>query len=149
LQFRLNLNNLARILAIDYGKKRVGLAVTDTLQIIASSLTTVGAHELFEFLHNYFAKEQVEKVIVGLPKQMNNQPSESMPLIQQFVDKFKKLYPLMPVEMVDERFTSKLAVQSMVMGGVKKKDRQNKALIDTVSATILLQSYLESTTYNR
>jgi putative holliday junction resolvase len=140
---------LARILAIDYGKKRVGLAVTDPLKIIANSLTTVGADELFEFLESYFSKERVERVIVGLPKQMNNQPSESMPFIQQFVDKFKKLYPLMPVEMVDERFTSKLAVQSMVLGGVKKKDRQNKALIDTVSATIILQSYLESITYNR
>lgn len=140
---------MARILAIDYGKKRVGIAVTDPLQIIANSLTTVPAHEIFDFIKEYFKKEQVEKVVVGLPKQMNNQPSESMPYIEQFVAKFKKLYPDIPVILVDERFTSKLAVQSMIMGGVKKKDRQDKALVDTVSATIILQSYMESQSYNR
>jgi len=140
---------LARILAIDYGKKRVGIAVTDPLQIIANSLTTVPAHEIFDFIKEYFKKEQVEKVVVGLPKQMNNQPSESMPYIEQFVAKFKKLYPDIPVILVDERFTSKLAVQSMIMGGVKKKDRQDKALVDTISATIILQSYMESQSYNR
>ncbi len=140
---------MARILAIDYGKKRVGIAVTDPLQIIANSLTTVPAHEIFDFIKEYFKKEQVEKVVVGLPKQMNNQPSESMPYIEQFVAKFKKLYPDIPVILVDERFTSKLAVQSMIMGGVKKKDRQDKALVDTISATIILQSYMESQSYNR
>lgn len=140
---------MGRILAVDYGKKRVGLAVTDPLKIIGSALATIPAHEIFSYLKDYFSKEQVEKLVVGLPKQMNNQPSESMPLINQFVAQFKKLYPEIPVQMVDERFTSKLAVQTMVMGGVKKKDRQNKAMIDTVSATIILQSYLESESYKR
>lgn len=149
LQFRFNINNLGRILAVDYGKKRVGLAVTDPLKIFGSALTTVSTHELFTYLKSYFEKEQVEKLVVGLPKQMNNQPSESMPLIKKFVEQFKKQYPGIPVEMVDERFTSKLAVQTMVMGGVKKKDRQNKELVDTVSATIILQSYLESENYKR
>lgn len=149
LQFRFNINSLGRILAVDYGKKRVGFAVTDPLKIIASSLTTIPSHEVFDFLKNYFAQEQVEKLVVGLPKQMNNQPSESMPLIKQFVEKFRKMFPEIPVQMMDERFTSKLAVQAMVMGGVKKKDRQNKATIDTVSATIILQSYLESESYKR
>lgn len=140
---------MGRILAVDYGKKRVGLAVTDPLKIIGTALATIPAHEIFSYLKDYFSKEQVEKLVVGLPKQMNNQPSESMPLINQFVAQFKKLYPEIPVQMVDERFTSKLAVQTMVMGGVKKKDRQNKAMIDTVSATIILQSYLESESYKR
>ncbi len=140
---------MGRILAVDYGKKRVGLAVTDPLKIIGSALATIPAHEIFSYLKDYFSKEQVEKLVVGLPKQMNNQPSESMPLINQFVAQFKRLYPEIPVQMVDERFTSKLAVQTMVMGGVKKKDRQNKAMIDTVSATIILQSYLESESYKR
>lgn len=149
MQFRFNINNLGRILAVDYGKKRVGLAVTDPLKIIGSALTTVATHELFSFLKDYLAKEQVEKLVVGLPRQMNNSPSESMPDIQKFVSQFKKLYPDIPVQMVDERFTSKMAVQTMVMGGVKKKDRQNKALIDTVSAAIILQSYLESESFKR
>lgn len=140
---------MGRILAVDYGKKRVGLAVTDPLKIIANALTTVPTSEIFNYLKEYFNKEQVEKLVVGLPKQMNNQPSESMPLIEQFVAKFRKTYPEIPVHMVDERFTSKLAVQTMIMGGVKKKDRQDKALVDTVSATIILQSYLESESYKR
>lgn len=140
---------MGRILAVDYGKKRVGLAVTDPLKIIGSALTTVPTHEVFPWLKDYLAREQVEKLVVGLPKQMNNQPSESMPLITKFVEEFQKLYPHIPVQMVDERFTSKLAVQTMVMGGVKKKDRQNKATIDTVSAAIILQSYLESENFKR
>ena len=140
---------MGRILAVDYGKKRLGLAVTDPLKIIGSALATIPTHEIFDFLKNYFSKEPVEKLVVGLPKQMNNQPSESMPLINQFVAQFKKQFPEIPVQMVDERFTSKLAVQTMVMGGVKKKDRQNKAMIDTVSAAIILQSYLESESYKR
>jgi putative Holliday junction resolvase len=140
---------LGRILAVDYGKKRVGLAVTDPLKIIGSALATIPTHEIFDYLKNYFSKEQVEKLVVGLPKQMNNQPSESMPLINQFVAQFKRQFPDIPVQFVDERFTSKLAVQTMIMGGVKKKDRQNKAMIDTVSAAIILQSYLESESYKR
>jgi putative Holliday junction resolvase len=139
---RINFIDLARILAIDYGLKRVGVAVTDPMQIIANSLTTVDAPEIIDFLAKYFSNEKVERVIVGLPKQMNNQPSESMPLVEKFVEKFRKQFPEMPIEYLDERFTSKMAVQAMVQGGVKKKDRQNKALIDTLSATILLQSYL-------
>jgi putative Holliday junction resolvase len=134
---------LARVLAIDYGLKRVGVAVTDPMQIIANSLTTINAPEIFTFLTTYFATEKVEKVIVGLPKQMNNQPSESMPLVEKFVEKFRNQFPNIPIEYLDERFTSKMALQAMIQGGVKKKDRQNKALIDTISATILLQSYLE------
>ena len=136
---------MGRILAIDYGLKRTGIAVTDPLKIIANSLPTIETPKLLEFLSEYFKKEMVDKLIVGLPKQMNNQPSESMVYIEEFVKKFKALFPKMDMEYVDERFTSKIAIQAMVQGGVKKKDRQNKALIDSVSATIILQSYLEST----
>jgi putative Holliday junction resolvase len=138
---------LGRIIAIDYGLKRVGVAVTDPLKMIANSLTTVETGKLMDFLSNYFSKEAVECMVVGLPKQMNNQPSESMVYIDEFVKKFKVRFPGMDVVFVDERFTSKMAVQAMVQGGVKKKDRQNKALIDSVSATIILQSYLESLSY--
>ena len=144
----LKLKLLGRILAIDYGGKRVGLAVTDPMKIIANSLTTVETPKLMEFLTGYFAKEQVEKVVVGLPKQMNNHPSQSMPMIESFVAKFKLNFPTMPVVYVDERFTSKIAMRAMIDGGVKKKDRQNKALVDSVSATIILQSYLEGLQYN-
>jgi putative holliday junction resolvase len=134
---------VGRILAIDYGLKRVGIAVTDPLRIIANSLTTVETPKILIFLSDYFSKEIVDCIVVGLPKQMNNQPSESMKYLEKFVTDFKAKFPGMPVEYMDERFTSKLAVQAMVLGGVKKKDRQNKALIDSVSATIILQSYLE------
>jgi putative Holliday junction resolvase len=135
---------LGRILAIDYGLKRVGIAVTDPMKIIATSLTTVDSGKIFDFLRDYCSKEQVERLVVGLPKQMNNQPSESMPYVEEFVKKFRAGFPYIPVNYIDERFTSKMAVQTMVQAGVKKKDRQNKALIDSVSATIILQSYLES-----
>ena len=138
---------MGRILAIDYGLKRIGIAVTDPMKIIANSLTTVETLNLMDFLANYFSKENVESMVVGLPKQMNNQPSESMVYIEEFVKKFKVRFPNIPVIYVDETFTSKLALQAMVQGGVKKKDRQNKALIDSVSATIILQSYLESLNY--
>ena len=134
---------MGRILAIDYGLKRVGIAVTDPLKIIANSLATVETSTLLSFLSDYFSKEQVECIVVGLPKQMNNQPSESMKYIEVFVNKFRASFPNIPVEYMDERFTSKIAVQAMVQGGVKKMDRRNKALIDSVSATIILQSYLE------
>lgn len=132
---------------MDYGLKRVGLAVTDPLQIIANSLTTVETTKLSDFLASYFSKEKVDLLVVGLPKQMDNSPSESMSYISEFVENFKKKFPQVPVEFYDERFTSKLAVQAMVQGGMKKKDRQNKANIDSVSATIILQSYLESRQY--
>ena len=135
---------MGRILAIDYGLKRTGIAVTDPLKIIANSLPTVETPKLMEFLSEYFKKENVERFVVGLPKQMNNEPSQSMVYVEAFVKKFQLRFPEMPIEYVDERFTSKMAVQAMVQGGVKKMDRQNKALIDSVSATIILQSYLES-----
>lgn len=135
---------MSRILAIDYGRKRTGLAVTDTLQLIPGGLATVPSHELIKFLEDYFRKEPVERVVVGLPKQMNNQPSESMKYIEPFVRLFKKKWPEMPVDYYDERFTSVLAHQAMLEGGLKKKDRQNKALVDEISAVIILQSYLES-----
>ncbi len=135
---------MSRIVAIDYGRKRTGIAVSDPLQIIANGLTTVPTHELFDFLMNYVKREAVERIVIGLPKQMNNQPSESMQYITPFVNRLRKALPDMPIEFVDERFTSVLAHQAMLDGGLKKKDRQNKALVDEISATIILQSYLES-----
>lgn len=135
---------MSRILAIDYGKKRTGIAVTDPMQIIANGLITVPTHTLMDFLINYVQKEQVERIIIGHPKQMNNEDSENMKNIVPFMNQLKKKMPQMPVELVDERFTSVLAHQAMLTGGLKKKDRQNKALVDEISATIILQSYMES-----
>jgi putative Holliday junction resolvase len=135
---------MSRIIAIDYGKKRTGIAVTDILQIIANGLTTVPTTELMDFLLNYVAKEPVERIIVGHPKQMNNEDSENMKRIVPFVNLLKKKLPQILVELVDERFTSVLAHQAMLDGGLKKKARQDKALVDEISATIILQSYLES-----
>ena len=134
---------MGRILSIDYGNKRVGLAVTDPLQIIATRLTTVPAEEIWPFLADYFDREPVELVLVGYPKQLNNQPSEAIRYINPFLKKFRETYPDMPIRQMDERFSSKLAFQTMIDAGVKKKDRQNKGTIDGVSATIILQSYLE------
>ena len=135
---------MARIIAIDYGAKRTGIAVTDPLGIIAQPLETVATHTLMEFLRGYIARESVERIIVGHPKQMNNEDSENMKRIVPFVNLLKKKLPQIPVEMVDERFTSVLAHQAMLDGGLKKKARQDKALVDEISATIILQSYLES-----
>lgn len=135
---------MSRILAIDYGRKRTGIAVTDPMQIIANGLTTVPTGELMDFLLDYMKREKVERIIIGHPKKMNNQDSESMKYIVPFVNRLKKVLPDVPLEMVDERFTSVLAHQAMLAGGLKKKDRQNKALVDEISATIILQSYLES-----
>ena len=135
---------MSRILAIYYVKKRTGIAVTDPMQIIANGLTTVPTHTLMDFLMNYVQKEQVERIIIGHPKQMNNEDSENMKNIVPFMNQLKKKMPQMPVELVDERFTSVLAHQAMLTGGLKKKDRQNKALVDEISATIILQSYMES-----
>lgn len=135
---------MSRILAIDYGRKRTGIAVSDPLQIIASGLTTVPTHQLMDFLLNYIKQEQVECIIIGHPKQLNNEDSENMKNIILFINRLKKILPDMPVQLVDERFTSVLAHQIMLAGGLKKKDRQNKALVDEISATIILQSYLES-----
>ena len=135
---------MSRILAIDYGRKRTGIAVSDPLQIIASGLTTVPTHQLMDFLLNYIKQEQVDGIIIGHPNQFNNEESENMKNIIPFINRLKKILPDMPVQLVDERFTSVLAHQTMLAGGLKKKDRQNKALVDEISATIILQSYLES-----
>ena len=134
---------MGRILAIDYGRKRVGLAVTDPLQIIANKLTTVRAHDIFDFLTEYFSKEMVDMVVVGYPKTLNDEPSESIRYINPFLKQFQKKFPLVKLELVDERFTSKMAFQTMIDGGLKKKDRQNKELVDAISATIILQFYME------
>lgn len=135
---------MARILSIDYGKKRTGIAVSDPLQIIANGLTTVETSKIFDFLKDYLQKEQVSTIIVGLPKQMNNEASENMKRVEPFVNRLRKLHPDIPVEYFDERFSSKMAHQAMIDGGLKKKDRQNKALVDEISATIILQGYMES-----
>lgn len=134
---------MGRILAIDYGRKRSGVAVTDPLKIIANGLTTVRTCDLMDFLKDYMQKEQVERIIVGLPKQMSGELSENMKYIEPFVRNLRKQVTV-PVEMFDERFTSVLAHKAMLDGGLKKKDRQNKALVDEISATIILQSYMES-----
>jgi putative holliday junction resolvase len=133
---------MGRIMAIDYGRKRTGIAVTDELQLIANGLTTVASHDIFSFIRNYVQHEKVDAFVVGEPRQMNNQPSESLQFIIPFVNRLKKEYPDKTVEMVDERFTSKMAFQTMIDAGLKKKDRQNKELVDTISATIILQSYM-------
>ena len=133
---------MARILAIDYGAKRTGIAVTDELQIIASGLTTVPTKELLVFLQKYFSEENVELVLIGEPKQMDNSASQSEAGIQEFLKKFAEKFPEKNVQRVDERFTSKMAFQTMIDSGLKKKQRQNKELIDEISATIILQSYL-------
>ncbi len=135
---------MARLLAIDYGRKRSGIAVSDTLQIIANGLTTVPSHTLIDFLKDYITKEPVERIIIGLPRQMNYEESESMQYIKPFVKKLQKELPAIPVEYFDERFTSQMALQTMIDGGVKKKKRQNKALVDEISATIILQGFMES-----
>jgi len=133
---------MARIMAIDFGTKRTGLAVTDELQIIASGLTTVPTKELLNFLKDYTNKEKVELFLVGEPKQMNFENSESEVSITKFLNKLKNDLPKIPVKRVDERFTSKMAFQSMIDSGLKKKQRKDKALVDEISATIILQSYL-------
>ena len=135
---------MARILSIDYGKKRTGLAVTDPLQIIASGLATVSTSELFDYLKQYVAKEQVERIVIGEPKQPNGQPSENLQRVQQFVNRWRKAVSDIPIEYYDERFTSVLAHQAMIDGGLKKKARQDKALVDEISATIILQDYMRS-----
>jgi putative holliday junction resolvase len=134
---------MGRIVAIDYGRKRVGLAVTDTLQIFATSLTTVHSKDILIYLKDYVSKEPVDCFVIGLPRQMNNTDSESVRFIEPFVKLLQKQFPAIPVVRIDERFTSKMATAAILEAGLKKKDRQNKALVDTVSATIILQSYLE------
>ncbi len=138
---------MPRILSLDYGIKRTGIAVTDEMQIIASGLTTVASNELILFLKDYFTKEKVEKVIIGEPKQMNGMPSESAPIIEKFIKQFIKEFPEMPLDRVDERFTSKMAFQTMIDSGLKKKQRQNKALVDEIAATIMLQDYMSKSRF--
>lgn len=135
---------MPRILSIDYGKRRTGLAVTDPLQIIAGGLATVSTSELYDYLVAYVSREPVERIVIGKPIQPDGQPSENLARVEQFVNRWRKAQPQLPIEYVDERFTSVLAHRAMIDGGLKKKSRQNKALVDEISATIILQSYLES-----
>ena len=135
---------MARILGIDYGRKRTGLAVTDPLQIVASALGTVPTHTLEQYVTDYVNREQVERIVIGLPTQLNGQPSESMRYINPFVNRLKKLLPHIPVVMYDERFTSTIAHQAMIDGGMKKSDRRDKARVDSIAATIILNDYLSS-----
>ena len=135
---------MARIMAIDYGRKRCGIAVTDPLQIIANSLTTVATKDLLTFILDYVKKENVETIVIGEPKDMQNNPSESSRYIEPFIGQLKKALPEMIIKRHDERFTSKMAFQTMIDAGLGKKQRQNKSLVDTISATIILQSYMEA-----
>jgi len=143
LKEKTRVSHPGRILAIDYGRKRVGLAVTDPLQLIATRLCTIGSSEIWQYLERYFSREKVVKVIIGYPLQMNNEPSRAVSDINLFIRKFIQKYPEMAIEQVDERFTSKLAIRAMIDGGVKKHDRMDKSMVDGVSATIMLQSYLD------
>jgi len=133
---------MPRIIAIDYGKKRTGLAVTDPLQIIATGLTTVETPQLMNFLKDYFKKEQVEKILVGEPTNWDDSDTHATPLVREFVNRLKKKFPSIPIVMVDERYTSKMASQAMIDMGLKKHQRRNKALVDEIAATIILQEYL-------
>ena len=140
---------MSRILSIDYGRKRTGLAVTDPLQIIANGLATVATSELEKFLLDYLSKEDVERIVIGLPRQMNGEMSESWRYIEPFINRLKKLKPELPIELVDERFTSVLAHQAILQSGVgKQRRREDKGMVDEISATIILQSYMESALKN-
>ena len=134
---------MSRILAVDCGQKRTGLAVTDPLQIIANGLDTVNSNDIVDYLKKYFIREDVELVVIGYPKQMNNSPSDAVRYVNEFIRKFEKNFPDVKYVLMDERFTSKMALQTMIDGGVKKKQRRDKALVDKISATIILQSYME------
>lgn len=134
---------MGRIIAIDYGRKRTGIATTDVLQMFATALQTVPSHQVIGFLKEYSSRENVDCFVVGEPRQMNNEPSESVIYIAPFIKQLKKEFPAIPVERMDERFTSRMASQAILQAGLKKKDRQNKALVDSVSAVIILQSWLE------
>jgi len=135
---------LPRILCIDYGKKRTGIAVTDPLQIIATGLTTVDSHELISFLKNYFQKENVELMVIGEPKNLDDSDTHATPLVKEIIKKLQKEFPMIPIKKVDERFTSKMAKQAMIEMGMKKKDRRNKRTVDEIAATIMLQEYMGS-----
>ena len=136
---------MGRYLAIDYGSKRCGIAVSDPLKMIASGLETVPSHELMEFLSNYMNQEEVDCVVVGKPVQTNREVSESFVLVERFVKSFRKRFPQVRVEWEDERFTSKLAMQAMIEGGMKKSDRRKKGVVDKISAAVILQSFMERT----
>ena len=135
---------MGRILAIDYGRKRTGVAVTDPLKLIGNAIGTVPTHTLMDFIQDYTSREEVETIVVGLPSQLNGQPSESMKYITPFVNRLKKVMPNMPIVMYDERFTSTIAHRAMIDGGMKKSDRRDKAKVDSIAATIILTDYLES-----
>ena len=140
---------MGRVLAIDYGRKRTGIAVTDPTRTIASPLTTVATGELEKFIADYMLKEEVDEFVIGYPRTMNNEPSEMVKYIDPFVNRLRKIYPLKNVHLVDERFTSSIALRAMIDGGMKKKDRANKANVDKVSASLILQSFLQAESYNR
>lgn len=137
---------MGRILSIDYGQKRVGIAVTDEFQLIANKLTTVHVKDVWDFLTDYIGKEKVDCIVVGEPKDMMNRPSDASRFIKPFVNRLKKQFPELKIERFDERFTSKMAFETMIAGGMKKQQRQDKSMVDAISATILLQSYME---YNK
>ena len=134
---------MTRLLALDYGTKRVGIAVTDELQLIASGLCTIRTHDCMDFLIEYLSKESVSTIVMGMPKNLRNKNTDATPYVKGFAKQIRKQFPEMKVELIDERFTSKIAFQSMIDGGLKKKARQDKALVDEVSATLILQSYME------
>lgn len=134
---------MARIIAIDYGQKRVGFAATDELRICANALDTVHVTQAFDYLKNYLEKENVDAIVIGEPRKLDNTPSDSSRFIEPFVNRVKKAFPTIPIVRVDERFTSRIAFQTMIDAGLKKKDRQDKALVDKISATIILQTYLQ------
>jgi len=135
---------MGRILAIDYGQKRVGVAVTDELRLIATGITTVHVKDIWDFISEYLKKEKVDCIVVGEPKDMMNKPSDASRFIEPFVNRLRKVYPNLKIDRFDERFTSKMALDAMLAGGLKKSQRQDKALVDTISATIILQSYMQS-----
>ncbi len=138
---------MARILCIDYGKKRTGIAVTDTLQIIATGLTTVDSPELITFLKKYFQQEEVELIVIGNPKNLDDSDTHATPLVKEIIKKLEKEFPTIPIKKVDERFTSKMARQAMLEMGMKKKDRRNKRTVDEIAATIMLQEYMEENSF--
>lgn len=138
---------MGRILAIDYGTKRTGLAVTDPLKIIATALNTVETPQVLSFLKNYFTQETVDEVVIGMPKRLNNTDSETAPAVRKFIEAFSKTFPEIPIQTMDERFTSSLAQQAMIDGGMKKKNRQVKGNVDRISATLILQDYLRMKGY--
>lgn len=135
---------MGRILAIDFGRKRTGIAVTDPLKIVANGLATIPTHTLMDFIQDYIKREDVERIVVGLPKRLDNTPSESMKWLDPFLNRLRKVLPEMPVTLYDERFTSTLAHKAMIDGGMKKSDRRNKAVVDTIAASIILNDYLQS-----